>query len=315
VGGPPLVTGATGFAGSHLIEHLFEFEPRVAAWANPRGAPPGKHARPDDRVIWNAVDLLDRRGVAAAIAELQPSVIYHCGGAADEGGAWADPAKPLQVNALGTHHILDAVRLAALTCPVLVTGSALIYCPSSAPIAEDDAIGPSSPYGLSKLAQEMVAARATWCPVFLSRPFNHAGPRQSSSYVTSSFARQIAEIEARGTEPVLHVGNLDARRDITDVRDVVRAYRMLVESGRPGRPYNICSGQAHRIGDLLEMLCGLSTTLVRVEVDPSRMRPSDNPVVRGDASRILAETGWRPAITLEQTLKDLLDYWRRRAAA
>jgi GDP-4-dehydro-6-deoxy-D-mannose reductase len=315
VGGPPLVTGATGFAGSHLIEHLIGFHAQVAAWANPRGAPPGRHGTPDERVAWNAVDLLDRHGVAAAIAQLQPSVIYHCGGAADEGGAWADPAKPLHVNALSTHYLLDAVRLAGLTCPVLVTGSALIYRPSTMPIAEDQPIGPTSPYGLSKLAQEMVAARATWCPVLLTRPFNHAGPRQSSSYVTSSFARQIAEIEAGRTEPVLRVGNLDARRDITDVRDVVRAYRMLVEAGRPGRPYNICKGDAHRVGDLLDIMSGFSRTGIRVVVDPKRVRPSDNPVVLGDPSRILADTGWRAEIPLEQTLRDLLDYWRRRVAA
>ena len=307
--GIPLITGATGFAGSHLLEQLIASEPQVAAWSNPNGSSV-RHL--DPKVAWSAVDLLDRQAVAAAVAALRPSVIYHCAGAADVAGSWADPVRPLKVNALSTHHILDAVRLAGLNSPVLVTGSALVYRQSTEPIAEDSQLGPSNPYGLSKLAQEMVAARASWCPVLLTRPFNHAGPRQSPAYVTSSFARQIAEIEAGLGEPVLHVGNLDARRDVTDVRDTVRAYRMLVSAGRSARPYNVCSGRAHRIGDLLDTLLGLARTPVRVAVDPARMRPSDNPVVLGDPSRIASEVGWRPEIPIEQTLGDLLDYWRQR---
>jgi GDP-4-dehydro-6-deoxy-D-mannose reductase len=160
----------------------------------------------------------------------------------------------------------------------------------------------------------MIAAAVTGYPVFLARPFNHAGPRQSPEYVTSSFARQIAEIEAGVNPAVLSVGNLDARRDITDVRDTVRAYRMLAERGRAGRPYNICSGRAHRIGDLLEALLGLSRTRIRIAVDPARLRPSDNPVVLGDPSRIRTEVGWEAEMPIERTLQDLLDYWRLRIA-
>jgi GDP-4-dehydro-6-deoxy-D-mannose reductase len=309
VAGIPLITGATGFAGSHLLEQVIGVEPQVAAWSNPHGSSV-RHL--DPRISWNAVDLLDRRAVAAAVADLQPSVIYHCAGAADVAGSWADPVRPLRVNTLSTHHVLDAVRLAGLNSPVLVTGSALVYRQSTEPIAEDSQLGPSNPYGLSKLAQEMVAVRASWCPVLLARPFNHAGPRQSHAYVTSSFARQIAEIEAGLAEPVLRVGNLDARRDITDVRDTVRAYRMLIDAGHPARPYNVCSGRAHRIRDLLDTLLGLARTPVRVAVDSARMRPSDNPVVLGDPSRIASDVGWRAEIPIEQTLGDLLDYWRQR---
>jgi GDP-4-dehydro-6-deoxy-D-mannose reductase len=309
VTGPPLITGATGFAGSHLLDQLIQLSPVVGAWANPRGAPVAeRHAK----VVWRAVDMLDRDAVRAAVADLRPSAIYHCAGAADVAGSWADPVKPLRVNTLGTHHLLNAVRDAGLRCPVLVTGSALLYRPSTEAITEDSPIGPSNPYALSKLAQEMVAARATWCPVLLARPFNHAGPRQSPAYVVSSFARQIAEIEAGLGEPVLRVGNLDARRDITDVRDTVRAYRLLIQSGQSGRPYNICSGRAHRIGDLLDTLLGLSRTRISVAVDPSRLRPSDNPIVLGDPSRMAREIGWRAEIPIERTLTDLLDYWRQR---
>lgn len=316
--GLPLITGATGFAGSHLLEHLLSQpdapsspQPIVAAWSNPHGT----SARASQQnVLWRAVDLRDRGAVFAAIADLRPSIIYHCAGAADVGGSWTDPVKPLKANALGTLHLLDAVRDAGASCPVVVTGSAAVYRPSSEAASEESPIGPSSPYGLSKLAQEMIAARETSTRAFLARPFNHAGPRQSSAYVTSGFARQIAEIEAGAVPPVLNVGNLEARRDITDVRDVVRAYRMLAEKGQPGRPYNICSGTAYRVGDLLDMMLSLARANIRVTVDPARMRPSDNPVVLGDRRRIESEIGWKPDIPMARTLEDLLDYWRARTA-
>ena len=309
--GPPLVTGATGFAGSHLVDHLLTSEPAVAAWANPRGAPAGDS---DPKIGWTAVDLLDREAVGDAIAALQPSIVYHCAGAADVGTSWADPVTPLKVNAVGTHHLLEAVRLAAPTAAVVVVGSASVYRASLDAIDEESPIGPSSPYGVSKLAQEMLAAQVTTFPVFLARPFNHAGPRQSSAFVTSSFARQIAEIEAGLSAPVLSVGNLDASRDVTDVRDTVRAYRMIAKNGIAGRPYNVCSGRAYRIGDLLEMLLALARTNIRVASDPARLRPSDNPVMLGNPSRIDTDVGWHPTISIADTLKDLLEYWRRRVA-
>lgn len=307
--GLPLVTGATGFAGGHLVESLLQSEPAVAAWSNPLGAPVTirNHA-----VQWNAVDLLDREGVNAAIALARPSVIYHCAGSADVGGSWVDPVRPLQINALGTHHLLDALRENGLSSPVLITGSATVYRPSNDPLTEDSPIGPGNPYAVSKLAQEMVAARADWCPVIVARSFNHAGPRQSRAYVTSSFAQQIAEIEAGLAEPVLQVGNLDARRDVTDVRDTVRAYQRLVRAGTPGRAYNVCSGRAYRIGDLLDTLLSLARTPIRISLDPARLRPADNPIILGDATRIADEAGWQASIPIEQTLQDLLDYWRSR---
>jgi len=312
VAGPPLVTGATGFAGSHLVDHLLEREPSVAAWAHLRDRE--SHAASDNRILWNSVDLLDRRGVAQALADLRPSAVYHCGGIAHVGESWSQPVRALSVNVLGTHHVLEGVRDAGLDCPVLVTGSALVYRPSTGLLGEEDSIGPSDPYGVSKLAQEMLATRATHAPVFIVRPFNHAGPRQSPTYVTSSFARQIAEIEAGRREPVLRVGNLDSRRDITDVRDTVRAYRLLLDRGKPGRPYNVCSGQAYCIRDLLEALMRVSRTPIRVEVDADRLRPSDNPVIAGDRTRISTETGWEPRIPIDRTLEDLLDYWRLRTS-
>ncbi len=307
--GPALVTGGAGFAGSHLIEHLLDGGAPVAAWSRGGGQPP---AETPSGVRWSAVDLLDRDAVREAVAALRPSVIYHCAGVAHVGNSWTDPARPLRVNVIGTHHLLEAVREAGLACPVLVTGSALVYRPSGEPMAEDDPLVPADPYGVSKLAQETLAVRAGGVAVFLVRPFNHAGPRQSDGYVTSSFARQVAEIEAGRREPVLRVGNLEARRDITDVRDTVRAYPLVVSRGRVRRPYNVCSGQAYRVRDLLHALVGMSSTSIRIEVDTARLRPSDIPTLSGSRARIAEDTGWEPRIPIERTLRDLLDYWRTR---
>jgi GDP-4-dehydro-6-deoxy-D-mannose reductase len=313
VPGPPLVTGATGFAGSHLLDHLLQQHATVAAWSHQGGRVLTDSG--DPRVLWSAVDLLDRRSVARAIAALKPSTVYHCAGIAHVGESWAEPVRALRVNVLGTHHVLEGIRQAGIECRVLVTGSALVYRASTETLTEDDPIGPSDPYGVSKLAQEMLAAACTQIPVFIVRPFNHAGPRQSPTYVTSSFARQIAEIEAGRHEPVLRVGNLDARRDITDVRDTVRAYQLVVQHGQPRRPYNVCSGSAYPVRDLLNALVELSTASIEIEIDPARLRPSDNPVIAGDRSRISSETGWSPDIPIDRTLDDLLNYWRRQTAA
>lgn len=308
----PLVTGATGFAGSHLVDTLTGTGREVAAWGHAQGRPVPQEG--EGRVRWTAVDILDRRSVENALAELRPTMIFHLAGLAHVAEAWKDSARPLQVNALGTHHLLDAVEKVVPGCKVVIAGSALVYRPSATALTEEDPIGPADPYGVSKLAQEMRAERAA-TPVVLTRPFNHAGPRQSESFVTTSFAKQLAEIEAGIREPKLLVGNLDARRDIMDVRDTARAYVALSERGTPGRVYNICSGVAYRVGDLLERLLSIVRARVTVEQDPSRLRPSDNPVVLGDASRLSADTGWHPQIPIDQTLSDLLTWWRSRVAA
>jgi GDP-4-dehydro-6-deoxy-D-mannose reductase len=217
------------------------------------------------------------------------------------------------VNVIGTHTLLGAVERLRLDIPILVTGSALVYGSSPDALTEDSPLAPSSPYGVSKLGQEMAASLSSG-RVIPTRSFNHAGPRQSEAYVTSSFARQIAEAEAGMREPVLAVGNLEARRDITDVRDTVRAYRLLVEHGRPHQPYNVCRGEAFRIGDLLESLIRQAQVRIEVRTDPARLRPNDNPVVLGSPQRLQQDTGWTPAIGIDETLRDLLAYWRRHLA-
>lgn len=307
--GLPLITGATGFAGGHLLERLLADGGCVHAWGHRVLS-----GKPSPSVTWTAVDLLDRAAVRDAISAARPSVIYHCAGLADLQDAWRAPARALRVNVLGTHNLLEAARDAGLSCGVLVTGSAQVYRPRVTAITEDDPVAPANPYGVSKLAQEMTAAVSP-LPAWLVRPFNHAGPRQSPVYATSAFAQQIAEIEAGRREPVLRVGNLDAQRDITDVRDTVRAYRAIAETGRPRRPYNVCSGRAYSMRSLLDILLSHARVQVRVEVDPTRLRPSDNPVILGSHARLTEDTGWTPAIPIEQTLSDLLDYWRGVPAA
>jgi GDP-4-dehydro-6-deoxy-D-mannose reductase len=307
-----LVTGATGFAGSHVLDGL-DRGARITGWCRPGGRRP--NGRP--QITWQDVDLTDRGRVVAAITELRPARIFHLAGAPNVAASWASAVPHLAVNALGTHHVLEAVRLAGEPCRVLVVSSGQIYHSSDEPIGEDAALGPSNPYGLSKLAQDQLAlnvARDEQLEVVVARPFNHIGPGQQAGFAVSSFARQIARIERDLDPPTIRVGNLEARRDITDVRDVVRAYRLLMDKGVAGRAYNVCSGRSWRIRDLLDELLSLSPASIAIEVDAARFRPNDVPIVQGDCSRIRSELDWTPTIRVEQTLRDTLAWWRENTA-
>ena len=314
-----LVTGAAGFVGSHLLALLHRAEPDAGllAWRRPPGGGAGDAAAPPRpcpaRAAWRDVDLLDDPAVRRAVAERPPTQVYHCAGIANVNGSWAERQATLRGNVTGTEHLLAALRDLPAPPRVLIPGSALAYRPSTAALDETAPLGPVSPYGASKLEQERVgleAAREDGLAVVLTRSFTHIGPGQAPAYAASSFAEQIARIEAGLAEPVLSVGDLEARRDLTDVRDTVRAYRALMARGTPGRPYNVCSGAAHRMADVLDALLALARVPVAVRQDPDRLRPSDNPVLLGDRSRITAELGWEPRRTLAETLSDLLGYWR-----
>jgi GDP-4-dehydro-6-deoxy-D-mannose reductase len=307
VTGPILVTGASGFAGSHLVQHLSTSR-AVVGWA--RSAPPAEIA---GLARWQPIDLLDRDAVDGAIRELKPSAIVHCAGLPQVAESWADTAAPLAANALGTHRLLEAIRQAGHSCRIVVAGSAHVYAPSPIPIGEDHRLQPASPYALSKLAQEQIALRSVaedGLQVIVTRSFNHTGPRQQPSFVAPSIARQIALIERGELEPVIRVGNLDAQRDLLDVRDTVRAYAALLETGTPGTVYNVASGVGRPVGDLLDALVLRARVPIRIESDPLRMRANDIPVLIGDATRLRKATGWQPEIPFEQTLDDLLAYWR-----
>ncbi len=305
---PILVTGAAGFAGSHLIE-LLAAEPRnIVAWHRPGGRP--AHAAP--RTTWQAVDLLDLDAVRQAIDHVRPAAVYHCAGAAHAGRSWNATESTFAVNVRGTHHLLQALQQADLAARVMIPSSAMVYRPANEPLTEEHPLIPPNPYGLSKLAQELLGARASTdgLSVTIGRAFNHIGARQDPSFAAPGFAKQIAEIEAGMHAPEVVVGNLDAQREVTDVRDTVRAYRAILERGGPGRAYNISSGRAIAIGELLDALCARAKVPIRVRVDPSRFQLNDVPLLVGDARRIRDELGWEPIIPFSQTLDDLLEYWR-----
>ena len=314
-----LVTGAAGFVGGHLLEALATRNParRIVAWRRPHAA--GRAPRParadhtPPTVVWQDVDLLDRADVHHRVSEIAPTHVYHCAGVADVTGSWNNVVRTLETNVIGTEHVLDALCQVCPTARMLLPGSALVYQPSDAAIAENHPIGPVSPYGVSKLAQEMLArGYANGPDLVMTRSFTHIGPGQDPSYAISSFAHQIARIEAGQTEPTIRVGFLDSRRDLTDVRDTVNAYCGLMASGAPRTVYNVCSGRGQKIHDVLVGLIDLARVPIAVELDPSRLRSNDPALVLGDRSRISRDVGWEPQITLAETLRDLLHYWRRK---
>jgi GDP-4-dehydro-6-deoxy-D-mannose reductase len=313
MGETTLVTGATGFAGSHLLDRLTDRAPLVA-WHRPGGTPPDPHRHID----WRPVDLLNADDVSRGIAEAAPSQIFHIAGASLVTSSFTSAVPHLRTNVLGTHHLLEGVRRSGLSCRVLIVTSSQVYQPSDDPLGENAAMLPATPYGLSKLAQDQLAQgafRDDGLDVVIARPFNHAGPRQTADFAVASFARQIARIEAGLSAPELRVGNLDARRDMTDVRDVVEAYDLLLTRAPAGRAFNICSGRAWKVGDLLDELLHSARIPIRVLPDANRMRPADIPVIQGDASRIRAELGWAPRIRVEQMLSDTLEWWRAETLA
>jgi len=304
--GPVLITGAAGFAGGHLAELLAPTSPLVC-WSREAPAPGLVPA-----AQWQQIDLLDREQVRGAVNVVRPARIYHLAGVPHVGGSWDATTPTLAGNVLATHYLLDALRRAGVRARVLVTASATVYAPSDQPIAEGGAIAPGSPYALSKLAQEMRSLRAPaedGLDVIVVRAFNHTGPRQAPAFAAPSFARQIARIERGEQAPVIRAGNLAPRRDLSDVRDVVRAYTALMERGAGG-VYNVASGVGRPIGDLLQALVARSRVKVTVETDSALLRPNDTAALVGDCTRLRRDTGWSPRIPFEQMLDDLLEYWR-----
>ena len=314
-----LVTGAGGFVGGHLVELVRREQPgtEVHGVVLPHGSLSASTAR-GARVV--EADLDDPAAAAAVLEDVKPDRIVHLAGQSSVHQSWLDPGGTLRTNVLGIVHLLDAARRLGLRPAVLVVGSAEEYGPvaeAELPIREDAPLRPASPYAVSKVAQGALAllyGPTGGMRVVLTRTFHHTGPGRGEAFAESSFARQLAEIETGIRAPVIEVGNLDAVRDFTDVRDVVRAYLLLLEKGEPGRAYNVCSGRGRRLREILDLLLARSSARVEVRVDQARLRPSDVPAQVGDPSRLRAATGWEPRIPLEETLSHLLADWRARVA-
>jgi GDP-4-dehydro-6-deoxy-D-mannose reductase len=309
-----LITGIAGFAGSHLAEFLLQ-ETDWEVWGTIHRTDHNvAHLR--DQLHLVSVDLRDPEAVVHLVQQARPDRVYHLAGQSYVPASWHDPWATFEVNVRSQINLLEALLAAELTPRVLVVGSNEEYGPirpEDLPVNETAPLRPANPYAVSKVAQDMVGLQyflSHGLPVVRVRPFNHIGPRQREEFVASTFAKQIAEIEAGLRPPVVRVGNLEAQRDFTDVRDMVRAYYLALERGEPGEVYNLGSGEAHSIQELLEILLELSTVEVTVEQDPARMRPMDVPVSVCDATKFRTQTGWAPQIPFRESLRSVLEYWR-----
>jgi len=315
-----LITGITGFVGSHLAEYLLSQGVEVVGTARWR-------SRTDnidhlgDRVQLAECDLRDFASVKRVLASTAPDRIYHLAAQSFVQSSWQAPEETLTTNIVGQLHLLEALRDVKAEVRVQIAGSSEEYGlvkPDETPIKETNPLRPLSPYAVSKVGQDLLAYQyhqSYGMHLVRTRAFNHTGPRRGRVFATSNFASQIAEMEAGRGEPVLRVGNLEAQRDFTDVRDVVKGYVLALEKGEPGEVYNLCSGVARSIQEVVDILLGMATIKIRVEQDPARMRPSDVLILLGDCTKLQELTGWKPTIPFEETLRDLLNWWRERVRA
>ncbi len=309
------ITGITGFAGSHLAEYLLQANIDVYGIIRWRSKD-GNIEKIRSKIHFEEADLLDAHSLNATIKKVQPDFIFHLAAQSYVVSSWASPVNTLEVNIIGSANLFEAVRNAELNVPIQIACSSeeygMVY-PEEIPIKETNPLRPLSPYAVSKIAMDYLGYqyfKSYGLKIIRTRGFNHTGPRRGEVFAESTFAKQIAEIELRKREPVVYVGNLNAKRDYTDVRDMVRGYYLAALYGEAGEVYNICSGKAWKIGDVLDFLLNLSKVKIKVKKDPKRMRPSDVPILLGDNKRFTKTTRWKPEIPLEKTLTDLLNYWR-----
>ena len=307
-----LIIGGAGFVGSYLIRYLQEQGQEVAVTKMPQEtiAAPGT-----DQYDLN---ILEKDSITDLILKLQPDYVFHLAAQSSVGLSWKNPQMTIDVNIKGSVNVLEALRKAEKRPKTLLIGSGEEYGairPEELPVSETNALKPENIYAATKACQNMfgrIYAEAYGLSVTMVRAFNHIGPNQVPMFVVADFCRQTAEIEAGKREAVLKVGNLAAERDFTDVRDVVRAYALLVEKGTAGETYNVGSGHTVAIDTILKMILSMSDKEIRIEKDPSKFRPVDVPTIEADTKKLYEATGWTPQISLEQTIRETLDYWRRR---
>ena len=311
-----LVIGAGGFAGKYLLKNLnTEFGYEVYAT---------KHVSEINTDICAKkvydLDILNKEAIVSILFEVRPDYIFHLAAQSSIGISWNNPQLTIDVNIKGSVNVLDAVRELFYKPKIVMIGSGEEYGhikPDETPIREDNRLLPGNIYAATKACQNMIGSiysRAYDMDIILVRAFNHIGPGQAPIFVVSDFCKQVAEIEAGKREPVMYVGNLSAKRDFTDVRDVVRAYSLLAAHGRKGETYNVGSGHAYEIREILDKIISMSKVDIAVETDQAKIRPVDVPIIEADVSKLQQDTGWDRRITLEQTLTEVLDYWRNRIA-
>lgn len=311
-----LITGAGGFVGAHLCEYLLAHTDwELVGTVYPE---PAENPRPRPCLSLVHLDLRDAGQVGALIGDFRPDVVFHLAAQSYVPTSFADPWETLENNLRAQLNVLEGVRRAGLRSRVIVVGSNEEYGrprPEDLPLTEESPLRPVNPYAVSKVGQDLLGLQyhlAYGMDVVRLRPFNHTGPGQSARFVVPAFARQIARIEAGRQGPMVRVGNLDVARDFTDVRDIVRAYYLAAVHGEAGEVYNLASGMARSVRWILETLLSFTDADVRVETDPTLYRPADVPVIYGSAEKFRRRTGWEPQIPLEQTLREVLEYWRHK---
>lgn len=312
-----LITGATGFVGSHLVDHLV-LDPNNLLFGTHFSKSGSKNLdKNKDKIKLLDVDLRNEEEVYNLVDEVKPDIIYHLAAFTSAADSFKSPRETILNNIAGQINILESMRKSKLqNSKTLVVASAEVYGTvrkEDLPMNEETPLNPTNPYAVSKLAQDFLGLQyrlSYGLKTLRVRPFNHVGPRQSPNFVVSAFAQKIVEIEKGKRKPILPVGNLEAKRDFTDVRDVVRVYSLLMEKGEFGEVYNIGSGKSYKISEILDMLLSFSSAKITVEIDKSLFRPIDDPELICDPTKINKLTGWKPEITIEKTLKDTLDYWR-----
>ena len=311
------VTGIAGFVGSHLAELLLSKGFEVYGLVRPRTR--RDYIEPImNKLHLDDADILDSHSLYATISRIKPDYIFHLAAQSYVPTSWISPSVTLEANIVGSANLFEAVKQTGIDPVIQIACSSEEYGlvhPDELPIKETNPLRPLSPYAVSKLAMDYLGYQyfqSYKVRIVRTRGFNHTGPRRGDTFAESTFAKQIALIEKGKQEPVIHVGNLEASRDYTDVRDMVKGYLLSVEKCDPGDVYNICTGSAIKIGDMLKLLLSFSKVKVDIKEDPARMRPSDVPVLLGDNSKFVAKTGWKPEIPFEKTMEDLLNYWRER---
>jgi GDP-4-dehydro-6-deoxy-D-mannose reductase len=311
-----LITGCTGFVGSHLVEQCRKRYPQAELFGL-TGHPTFQTVTPgmsDVKIL--VADITQPEAIRRVAAISQPDLIIHLAAQSSVSASWKDPSGTLEVNAGGVIHLLEALRSEQLTPHIVLVGSGEQYGivhPEDIPIREECPFRPINPYAVSKATQDLYGYqyfKAYGLPVLRARPFNHFGTRQAPTFVIANFARQIALIEAERTEPVLYIGNLEVWRDFLPVEDVVAAYLAIAEQGQPGEAYNIGSGKARSISEMLDLLLTFARVRLQLREDPARLRPIDVPFLEADTSRLRAHTNWKPVVQFELALQRTLDFWR-----